>query len=159
MSTGEELLGVQGYCLQVAEVPGLRPLRRRLSRQCFTLDLQPRRRYNAQLSECGPDGDLGSSVDRTKLLLPAAPAGALIGKIGGSTAGSGAVGASSTTVTTTAGSMPVVASDGQLFVVGGHCVFELIDPVRGPLCVTINDSPDGFGDNSGKLVVTVSEAL
>jgi hypothetical protein len=90
------------------------------------------------LRECSANGDLGSSIGADRCLLKTAPVGALIGKIGGSTAG---------------------ATDGTItFIVGQFCVVEFDEKVKGPLFLTINDEPSGFADNDGQLSVTLSEA-
>lgn len=83
---------------------------------------------------CGPDGDLGSLIDTETCLMSGAPVGALIGKLGGSTAG---------------------RADGYVFVVGSSCVLEPGAseeiPKAGPLYLTVNDLPAGLADNSGTL--------
>ena len=40
--------------------------------------------------------------------------------------------------------------------VGHYCVLELDAAAKGPLFLTINDLPTGFGDNSGELTVDVT---
>jgi hypothetical protein len=87
---------------------------------------------------CGPDGDTKAQFKVGTLLLENAPVGALIGKVGGSTAGS---------------------ADGKVFVVGRFCIIRLDDKIEGPLFLTINDTSNGFHDNRHALAVTVSEAL
>jgi hypothetical protein len=83
---------------------------------------------------CGPDGVATSHLPGDRCLVAAAPVGALVGKLGGST----------------------VANDGVLhFPVGRHCVIELTATQRGPLYLTINDFPGGFDDNGGEVTVRV----
>jgi PA-IL-like protein len=86
---------------------------------------------------CGPDGDLNALLTGANMLLPSAPIGALLMKIGGSTAGS---------------------ADGTVRVAGGKAYFEIDKSVTGPLFLTINDEPGGMIDNSGALKVKVSLA-
>jgi hypothetical protein len=87
----------------------------------------------------GPDGDYASNINIASLITEKAPVGALIGKIGGSTSGK---------------------DDGALiFCVGSFCVFRLSDSQEGALFLTINDSPKGFRDNDGQMLVNVYEGL
>jgi hypothetical protein len=41
--------------------------------------------------------------------------------------------------------------------VGSHCVISLGATKGGPLFVTMNDTPEGFANHSGALVVLVEE--
>ena len=84
------------------------------------------------------NGDPNSRIQIDARLLGEAPVGALIAKIGGSSAGS---------------------SDGKLFLVGDFCIIRLDDKQEGPLFLTINDGPKGFTDNSGQISVNIFEAL
>ncbi len=86
---------------------------------------------------CGPDGDLGSVLRTENALLKDAPIGALIAKIGGSTAG---------------------FKDGKTYVVGGKAIIRIDDKGGGPILLTINDERSGFIDNSGEMEVTISVA-
>ncbi len=93
----------------------------------------PTWKYNPDSGgECGPDGDTGSLVLRSKCLLATAPVGAVIGKIGGSTAG---------------------AADGTVFVVGHSCVVKVVD--GGPLYFSINDQENGMWNNTGEMEINV----
>lgn len=65
---------------------------------------------------CGPDGDLGALLNPTHTLLAAAPVGALLVKVGGSTAG---------------------ASDGTVRVAGSKALIEIDAKVSGPIFLTI----------------------
>jgi hypothetical protein len=87
--------------------------------------------------ECGPDGDLSATPSKG-CLTQEAPVGALIGKIGGSTATVQNMGA---------------------FVVGAFCVYDVSDAMKGPLFLTINDMPAGMSDNNGKIVVSIWESV
>jgi hypothetical protein len=90
-----------------------------------------------QLGKCGPDGDIHSPPSSDSL-LPDALLGALIGKIGGSSA---------------------AIKNATAFVVGSHCVLEISDTTKGPLFLTINDTCSGMQDNSGSIHVSIWEAL
>src|SRR5713226_9672888 len=71
--------------------------------------------------KCTADGDPKAPLNPATCLFADAPPGALIGKIGGSTAGK---------------------TDGtKLFVVGSYCVIELEDKAKGPLYLTMNCDP------------------
>ena len=64
-----------------------------------------------------------------------APPGALIAKIGGSTAGK---------------------NDGaKVFLVGSFCVFDLDEKIRGTLYLTMNADVTNSLDRSGELLVTI----
>jgi hypothetical protein len=85
-------------------------------------------------SKTNADGHLTSLLSCKGCLLPSAPVGALIGKVGGSSAS---------------------ATDGTLFAVGKFALLE-IDKSKGPLYLTINDEATGFGNNRGEIKVTIS---
>lgn len=87
--------------------------------------------------ECSADGDLASLVAAKTCILANAPVGALIAKIGGSTAGT---------------------ADGTMILIGRSCTFEIAEAQRGPLYLTINDQPNGLADNRGKLTALISIA-
>jgi hypothetical protein len=91
--------------------------------------------YYSQANSCTADGDLLSLISTQSCILKGAPVGALIGKIGGSTAG---------------------VADGTVFLAGKTCIIELDQSKRGPLYLTINDEVTGMGNNSGELKVRVS---
>jgi hypothetical protein len=93
--------------------------------------------YSPGRPGCGPDGDLEALLGASHTLLPAAPAGALLAKIGGSTAG---------------------VNDGSVRVAGSKAYFEIDAATSGPIFLTINDEPGGMSDNSGALQVTISVA-
>jgi hypothetical protein len=80
------------------------------------------------------DGHLSSLLAAKNTVLPAAPVAALIGKIGGSSAG---------------------VNDGTLVVVGKFCLLE-IDRSTGPVYLTINDELSGFANNRGAITVRIS---
>jgi hypothetical protein len=83
---------------------------------------------------CGPDGDLRPQASADHAILPAAPLGALLVKIGGSTAGT---------------------NDGVVRVVGTTAVLG-IGEKGGPVFLTINDELTGLLDNSGEVVAKLS---
>ena len=86
---------------------------------------------------CGPDGDLEAGTVTGLLSADALP-GALIGKIGGSSA---------------------AIKNAAVFVVGAEAIVEVDDKTKGALYLSINDAPAGFADNDGKLQVTIWESL
>jgi hypothetical protein len=88
-------------------------------------------------AECGADGDPGSLISASQCLVPEAPVGALVVKVGGSTAGT---------------------KDGKVFVVGSRGVVDLDSATAGPILLAINDEAGGMGDNSGEMKVTISVA-
>jgi hypothetical protein len=85
-------------------------------------------------SKCSADGHLSSLLPAKACLLPTAPVGALIGKIGGSSA---------------------AATDGTVFVVGKFCIIEIAES-RGPIYLTMNDEVTGFANNRGSVRVKIS---
>ena len=86
---------------------------------------------------CGPDGDLNALVGAGHTILTEAPVGALLVKVGGSTAGVG---------------------DGLVRVAGSAALVQLDATVAGPIFLTINDEPSGLLDNDGELTVRISIA-
>jgi hypothetical protein len=88
---------------------------------------------------CGPDGapQEGLVADA---LVPSAPLGTLVGKIGGSSA-----------------DKPDV-SKGLVFAVGSYCVVSLDNTARGALFLTMNDVVSRFDEHDGEISVTISEA-
>ncbi len=101
---------------------------------------------------CGPDG-LRSAGSPASAFLPSAPLGALIAKIGGSSADAppppGVVGAAA------------VSSPGGpfFFAVGSFCTVEIQATTKGPLFVTMNDQLAGFDLHNGTIALVVEEAL
>jgi hypothetical protein len=90
-------------------------------------------------TNCGPDGyRAGGLADDA--LSTRAPLGALIGKIGGSTA-----------------DIPDAEKD-IVFVVGSFCVVTLTAEQRGPLFMTMNDRVAWFAHHTGELRISIFEA-
>jgi hypothetical protein len=87
--------------------------------------------------QCGPDGDLNALIGAAGTILPEAPLGALIVKIGGSSAG---------------------ANDGTLKVVGSVGIVEVGKSLSGPVFLTINDELKGMADNEGAITAKLSIA-
>jgi hypothetical protein len=85
-------------------------------------------------AKCGPDGDLGSLISSRGTIMAGEPVGALIVKIGGSTAG---------------------VADGVVRVAGSSAVIQIDDKTSGPVFLTINDELTGLSDNSGELRVKI----
>jgi hypothetical protein len=69
------------------------------------------------IQPCGPDGHMELSLAPERLLVPTAPAGALIGKIGGSSVG---------------------RADAPVFPIGSLCTVAIPDKAIGPLFVAVN---------------------
>lgn len=89
----------------------------------------------APAGECSADGDLSSLIAARNCLMPDAPVGALIVKIGGSTAG---------------------AKDGKLFLAGHKAIVHIDQSVSGPILLSINDELTGMSDNFGSVEVKIS---
>ena len=94
---------------------------------------------------CGPDGAISTPV-KSSLLTNGALYGALIGKLGGSSAD---VPDSSQPTTPYANK--------RVFAVGSHCIISISSTEGGPLYFTMNDSPDGFPSHSGELNVLIEQ--
>lgn len=92
---------------------------------------------------CGADGDSSGSIQRDNLMVPNAPLGALIGRIGGSTADQTAD----------------VNRNMLLFSVGRFCVLQIPDTAKGSLFLGVNDRAVCMSRVQGQLSVTISEAL
>jgi hypothetical protein len=86
--------------------------------------------------KCGPDGFLGFPLPYEKLLVPTTPLGALIGKLGGSTADQ---------------------KDGTLFTIGSFTVVVAPDK-SGPLYIGINAAPGAPISRLDQLRLDVSIA-
>lgn len=86
---------------------------------------------------CGPDGDLNALLSADQMIAGGVSPGALLIKVGGSTAG---------------------VSDGLVRVAGSTAVIRIDEKTSGPIFLTINDAVSGFADNSGELDAKVSIA-
>ena len=84
---------------------------------------------------CGPDGSRQGGFP-ANALNPSAPLGALIGKIGGSTA-----------------DKPLSS-----FVIGSYTVIALDDKAEGPLYFTMNDQIEHFDDHDKFITIVVQQA-
>lgn len=96
-------------------------------------------------TDCGPDG-LATTTAKSALLSNGALYGALIGKLGGSSADipdSSAIGSPYGTR--------------RVFAIGSHCVISVASADAGPLFLTMNDTPSGFAGHSGALYVLLEE--
>jgi hypothetical protein len=89
--------------------------------------------------KCTADGDPKAPFNPAVCLFTDAPPGALIAKIGGSTAGR--------------------ADGAKVFVVGSYCVFELDEKTKGPLFLTMNSDPMSSLEKTGSLQVTISQSV
>jgi hypothetical protein len=95
--------------------------------------------------QCGADG-IGIATAKAGLLTPSALCGALIAKLGGSSAD------------VPDGSQPTAPyGNKRVFAVGSHCVISLAATEGGSLFLTMNDSPEGFANHSGELYVLIEE--
>ncbi|MGA3130700.1 MAG: hypothetical protein ABSD59_07860 [Terracidiphilus sp.] len=83
-------------------------------------------------------------------LLPGAPIGALIGKLGGGTA--------DCPVAMSAGGQPAAPAGVRLFAVGTYAVIEVKKEDSGALFLTMNDTLAGFANHRGNLKIKVSLA-
>ena len=81
------------------------------------------------LPECGPDGLAGLAYPDAALIVPDCPLGALIGRIGGSSATLKAAGADNS------------IGQGKAFAVGSYCVVKITDGMIGPLFLGFNCLP------------------
>jgi len=90
-------------------------------------------------TDCGADGIVTNPL-KTGLLCTGAQYGALIGKLGGSSA-------DLPDSSSPAGPYP----NKKVFGVGSYCVISLSNLEGGPLFLTMNDSPDGFEGHQGDL--------
>jgi hypothetical protein len=124
-------------------VPGTRLLRVRVSSRDPNGQAVPTSWSQANGVPCGPDGDPAITAP-TGILCSAAACGALIGKIGGSTAD----------IPDTAGGSAGPYAGKKVFAVGHDCIVSL--PAAGdggPLFLTMNDKPQGFVAHTGELLV------
>jgi hypothetical protein len=87
--------------------------------------------------KCGPDGFLGLPIPDARLMLPNAPVGALIGKIGGSTADQ---------------------KDGTLFSIGSFSIFAVPEKAGGPVYFGLNAIPGAPILKLEKIDLTVTLA-
>lgn len=93
---------------------------------------------------CGPDGNF-ANPDNVSLVCTTASYGALVGKIGGSTAD---------LPDTTPGNTSPWGSK-KVFAVGTTCILNLAIADGGPLFLTMNDAAGGFPLHSGEFLVSV----
>jgi hypothetical protein len=100
--------------------------------------------YGGQLMPFPPDGHVGLPIDPTRLILPECAAGALIGKMGGSSAA------------VTPAATGTVTLEARPFAVGAYCVLAIPAQSKGPLFIGFNWIPRPLTITS--LEVTVSGA-
>jgi hypothetical protein len=79
----------------------------------------------AQLLPFPPDGHMGLPIQADRLLIQECASGALIGKLGGSSA----------TLSVAGGSVPVPS---LIFPIGAHCLVPIPAGIRGPLFIGFN---------------------
>lgn len=107
---------------------------------------------DSAFGECGPDGFTSGSLQSDRLLVADCPTGALIGKIGGSSA------SLSTPATPAADddATAKVIAEGKAFAIGSYCVIPLPSKFIGPLFVNFNGLMRPI--NVAKLEITVEGA-
>jgi len=104
----------------------------------------------AQGRPCGPDGSRAAGSPE-RAFLPAAPLGALIAKLGGSSADAPPPSAP--------GAAAPPSCSYLMFAVGSFCTLEIQAASKGPLFATMNDQLAGFDLHSGEITLVVDEAL
>lgn len=97
--------------------------------------------------ECKAYGLPTASLPKTALLCSSAPKGALIGKLGGSSADQPDI-------------TPNAPPNGskKVFAVGSHCVIAVTKDDSGPLYLTQNEVLDAFAEDMGVLWILIEEA-
>ena len=103
----------------------------------------------SKTEECGANGipkDPSNPPSTAATLIASAHYGALVGKLGGSTADLPETGASGP------------YSGRKAFTAGAYCVVTLAASDGGPLFLTMNDAPASFTAHSGELTVFIEEA-
>ena len=126
-------------------LPGGRLLRLRVSDKDKSDNPVPKK-WRVGGTETGPNGIISGNA-RTALMCPGAYQGALIAKLGGSTADIG---------DPTQSAAPFGTR--KVFAVGESCVMPVAVADAGPLYLGINDDPTNFANNDGELWVELSEA-
>jgi hypothetical protein len=87
--------------------------------------------------KCGPDGEISLGLPQD-VMVPNAPIGALVAKIGGSSADK------------------PDASKQTVFAVGSECVVVLDGKSSGTLFLTMNDEPTQFAGHDGAIQVEIT---
>ena len=129
------------WTMVVEHITGPRLLRLKVSDKDKADALVPMKWNRTSTEQCGADGQMKTC---TNALLPLAPCGSLIAKIGGSTA-----------------DMPEaqgVYSGRKVFTVGTYCVVLLANTDTGGLFLTMNDAPESFNQHALDLYVLIEEA-
>jgi len=108
----------------------------------------PKRWHVSKNEEIGADGKPAGKTT-TGILVTTAARGALVGKIGGSSAD---------LPDSATGSTVVPYAGKKVFAVGSSAVISLAAADSGPLFLTMNDGPDGFENHSGALWVLIEES-
>ena len=107
----------------------------------------PKKWHVSKNEEIGADGQPAGKT-MTGILVTTAARGALVGKIGGSTA-------DLPDSATGAGAAPY--SGKKVFAFGSRAVISLAATDAGALFLTMNDGPEGFENHSGTLWVLIEE--
>ncbi len=93
------------------------------------------------LKPFSPDGHVGLPIQSDRLILPDCPAGALIGRIGGSSA---------TFATVAVGA---AAAESRPFAIGSHCLVPIPSGSVGPLFIGFNWMPRPLTINTLKIII------
>lgn len=126
-------------------VPGSRLLRFTLVDQDAQKNALPITWSPAKGTDCGANGTI-VAPPKSGLLSGGALYGALIGKLGGSSAD------------VPDSSQPAAPyGNKRVFTVGSHCVISVGPTEGGPLFLTMNDNPEGFANHSGALHVLIEQ--
>jgi hypothetical protein len=95
------------------------------------------------LPECGPDGIVGQAFPSDRLILPDCAVGALLGRIGGSSATLKPAGpadrpAGPAEAKSDSGSVKADSEESKPFAIGSHAVIKLPETGLGPLFIGFN---------------------
>ena len=113
----------------------------------FTADVASR--WKVGTEECGPGGLRKGLFDS---MLPTAPLGALIGKLGGGDSDCPAF------LRPEDASTAIAAMTG-VFAVGSYCVLDVKASDHGAVFLTVNDKVSGFAEHGGAIEVKVAVAV
>jgi hypothetical protein len=128
------------WSLAVDQITGPRLIRISVSNKDEQGAEVPTKWKPSSAEECGGNGMAKAAPDG---LVPSAPYGALVGKLGGSSAD----------LTETP-----ATSGRKFFPVGTYCVLNVSATEGGPLYLTMNDKLGDFANHSGELMVLIEEA-
>jgi hypothetical protein len=142
-----EARSVGPWSLAIDYIPGLRLLRFKVIPKDEQGRSVPTSWSPSNNTECGADG-ITIATSTSGLLCNGAMYGALIAKVGGSSAD-----------LPDSSSATLPYGNKRVFAVGSYCVVLIGSSEGGPLFLTMNDKPDGCADHSGALHVLIEECL